>query len=286
MVWENITNQRKGQRMAAVSAVLIIVGLLLILPVGGSCADWVNGAMAPSAEGTRYAETVGQDGVTFNMDSTAFKDTGSFDSCYVWYNASGDKLYSNITHTAGVLTVTTESTSGNNTGNITADLSWAGNLPYYQIYFDYTALNLYQDNAVRIRLYIANIHVAAHEKTRTITLSAGGVTLFTTTIPSTDTDNYIDENITLNVNDLRNAIINTDGGETAYLKLIVKGVDNSLSVANSAVYAFNSSNLVARDDPVYIFAALAIAVAFVGAWAVQPHNTIPIGKGKPRAGGF
>ena len=286
MVWGNINQQRRSQRMAAFAAVCILVGLCLIIPIGASTADWLNSAWAPTAESSRYAETSGQDGVTFDMDSTAFKDTGSYDSCYIWYNASGDKLYSNITHTAGVLTVTTESTSGNATGNITNDLAWTGNLPYYQIYFDYTALQLYQDNAVRIRLYVSNIHVAAHEKTRTITLSSGGVTLYTTTIASTDTDNYIDENITLNVNDLRHAIINTGGGEEAYVKLIVKGVDDSLSIANCAVFAYNSSNLVARDDPLYIFAAIAIGFAFLGAWAVQPQNSIPmVGRG-PQKGGW
>ena len=267
-------NERTSQRKSAIVAIASVVAILLILPMGAGLADWQNEGGAPDAEGTRYAEITGQTGVTFDMDSTAFKNSGSFRSYYVWENASGDVHYSNVTHTAGVLSVTVNATSGLNSS---AYLSWAVAKPYYSLYLDYTALDAYNDNVVRIRLYISSLYVAANPYARTITLSAGGQTFYTTTLAKTDTDSYIDENITVGVNDLRRAIIEDGGGKTAFFNLKVTAQDTTLSIANSAMFAYSVTKLVQRDDYLMIFAAITMGALFVGSALVLPGVSLPIG---------
>lgn len=284
-MWENSNQARKSQRWSAILAVIILAGLLIVWPAGGGFGDWINATNAPATENERYKEADWQDDVTFNMDASAstFKNSGSYRTYYIWENASGDIHYSNITHTDGVLSVTETATSG---VNITGNISWAGDLPYYRIYFDYTAKQAYDDNVVRIKLYVGSIYVAANEKARTITLSAGDITFFTVTQAASDTDNYIDENITINVNDLRRAIINSGGGAEAYFKLTVTGVDETLTIAGSVMYTYDVTKLAGRDDALFFVGAIACAVALAGVFLVQPKYSLPLGGIKGKKGGF
>ena len=282
MVQESENKARKSQRMAALTAVLILVGLLVIWPVGGGFADWANAANAPTDATDRYEAVATQDTVTFDMDATAFKNSGSYKSYYIWENSSGDVHYSNLTNTAGLITVTEDSTAN---VEITGNISWNVN-PYFRIYFDYTAKQAYDDNVVRIRLYLSGVYVSAHEEARTITLTSGGVTFFTKTLPKTDTDTYVDENITINVNDLRRAIVNSGGGEEAYFKLKITAQDTTLSIANSMAYAYKVTKLTQRDDALFLIGAVACAITVSGIFLVQPKYSIPLGKSGTRKGGF
>jgi len=274
---------RKSQRKAAVVAVAILMGLLITWPIGGGFADWANASNAPTDAADRYEAVATQDTVTFDMDATAFKNSGSYKSYYIWENASGDVHYSNVTQTAGVLTVTATSTANL---AIIGNISWNVN-PYYRLYFDYTAKQAYDDNVVRIRLYLNGVYVAAHEEARTITLTSGGITFFTKTLPKTDTDAYIDENVTINVNDLRRAIVNSPGaGEEAYFMLKITAQDTTLSILNSMAYAYKVTKLTQRDDALFLVGVIAVAATAIGIFAVQPQYSIPIGKTGPKKGGF
>ena len=210
-MFEGTPQARKTQRMVCILAVIILVGLIILWPIGGGFADWMNGLNAPADESTRYTEADGQATVSFNMDSTQFKTSGSYRSQYIWQNASGHTNYNNVTHTAGVISVAILSTAGNYVNETGTFLgggpAWGNMHPEFIIYFDYTAKAAYADNVVRIRLYVSSLHVAGHLHGRSVTLSAGGITFFTTTFSSTSSKNYVDENISINTNDLRRAII-------------------------------------------------------------------------------
>lgn len=274
-MWDKIDSQRKSQRNSALMAIFIIVLLLVPIPIGAGFADWINGQNAPDDEASRYAEIDSQTGVTFNMDSTAFRNTGGYRSYYVWENASGDVYYCNVTHAAGVISVAANSTAGL---NHSSHLSWAVAKPYYSIYLDYTALQAYTDNVVRIRLYITGLYVAANAYARTITLSAAGQTFYTTTLAKTDTDNYMDVNISINTNDLRKAIIEDGGGKTAYFNLKVTAQDTTLSIANSAMYAYSVTKLAQRDDYVMYAGFIVAIIAWAGIFLVTPKYSLSIGK--------
>ncbi len=284
----NEIEQRKSQRWSAIMAVCILVGLLIMMPIGGGLADYMNSANAPEAEASRYALASAQSGVTVDIDADAFKATGGYASYYVTQNASGYTNYYNVTHSAGVISVATTDTNGLNNissaANYTANVSWTQMHPYFLIYFDYTAKSAYADNVVRIRLYVANLYVSAHAYARTITLSAGGQTFYTVTIAQTDTDNYIDENITINANDLRRAII--EAGINSYFTLKVTAQDKTLSIANSAIYTYNVAKLFSRDDALYIVGALSCAIMLAGVFLVQPRYSLPIGRKAPPRGGY
>jgi hypothetical protein len=251
-----------------------MVGLICLFPIGGAFADWINLSNAPDAEDSKYTELAA---TTFDMDSKAFKATGSYKSYYVWKNATSVTNYNNVTHTAGVISVTENSTVGNN-----ATITWSAMHPYFSIYFDWTAKQAYDNHVVRIHLYIGSLYVAAHAYARTITLSAGGQTFYTTTLAQTDADNYIDENFTINVNDLRRAII--DAGTNSYFHLQITAQDKSLTIAGSAMYKYNCTKLFGRDDALFFVGGLACALALAGIFLVQPQYSLPFG-GK-RKGGF
>jgi len=267
---------RHSQRMASVCAIAILVSLLLLLPIGGSFADYMNAANAPDAESTRYAEIS-----TFNMDTKAFKSDSSWKSYYIWKNATGYLNYNNVTHSAGVISVAENSTVNN---GITGNISWTQMYPYFEIYFDYTAKQAYDDNVVRIWLQLSSLYVSANAYARTITLSAGDVTFYTTTLAKTDTDNTIDTNITVDVNDLRSAIINAQNN--SFWKLTITSQDTTLSIAGSGMLAYNCNKLIGRDDALYLVVGLAAAAAFAGVFLVQPKYSLPFGGQKERKGGY
>lgn len=281
-MWDNLNNARRSQRMAALCAFSIMVLLILPFPIGGQLGTWMNSSLAPEDEGSRFAKIAGQSDVTFDMDSTAIRTgVSAYSSYYVWKNSSGYTNYCNVTHTSGVVSVTSTSTAGN---AITGNVSWAQMYPEYKIYFDYSAKDAYADNVARIRLYLSNLYVSGNAYARTITLSAGGVTLYETTLAKTDTDNYIDTNITVDVNDLRRAIIND--GSQSYFKLEVTAQDTSLSFANSAMYNYDVTKLTEHDDGLFIAGVIAVVLVWAGIFLVQPKYSLPIGKKKSTKGGF
>jgi hypothetical protein len=279
-MWENVNSQRRAQRYAAMSAAMILVALLVMWPVGGAAADWLNSTWAPTDEADRYQTVDTQDDVDFVMETGALKASGDEMSYYIWENSSGDVHYNNISNSAGSISVDSDTaTSG---VDITGNRSW-NVLPYFRIYFDYTALEAYEDNVVQIRLHIQQLD-PSQDKSRSITLSAGGVTFYSKSISASDTTDEIDKNITIDANQLREAIINA--GEKSYFKLIVKGVDDTIDISGSTMYTFASSNLVERDDPLMLFGALTIAATYLGIIAVQPHNSLPFSKKGTKKGGF
>lgn len=283
-MWDNINNARRSQRMAAFCA-LCILGLLIIpFPVGGQLADYLNGSLAPTDTDSRFTKIAGQDDVTFDMDSTAIRTgVSDYSSYYVWQNSTGYTNYCNVTHTAGVVSVTSSSTAGNDVTDATNGSDWTEMHPEFRIYFDYSAKEAYEDNVVRVRLYLSNLYVSGNTEARTITLTAGGVTFYTTTIGETDTDNYKDTNITIDVNDLRRAIINA--GDQSYFKLTVTAQDTSLSFAESAMYNYDVTKLTDRDDGLLVAGVIAVALAWAGVFLVQPRYSLPIGnKGKGKGG--
>jgi len=280
-MWENVAQARKSQRWAAIMAVCILTGLLILMPVGGAFADWLNSTNAPSEEEKRYDEITGQTGVDFDMDKTPFKNSGDYKSYYIWKNETGEKNYNNVTHTNGVISVQQKSTAGN---AIEGNISWNEMDPYFEIWFDYTAKEAYDDNVVRCRLYVTGIYVPAHKKDRTITFSAGDVEFYSVTIEKDDTDNTVDKNITINVNDLRRAIINK--GDQSYFKLVVTAQDTTMSIAGSAMYNYNCTKLFGRDDGLFFIGALCSAITFAGVFLVQPRYSLPFGGKKGKGGGF
>lgn len=272
---------RRSQRYSAMLAVAILASLVIIFPIAGNAADYLNGVNAPEDEDNRFSEITSQTDVTFDMDSTALKTGDGFKSYYVFYNASGYKNYCNITHTAGVASVTSTSTAGN---AITGNISWDDGLPYFELYFDYTAQDAYDDNVVRIWLQLDNLYQSSNNYARDITLSAGGITFYETTISKTDTDGDLDQNITIDVNDLREAIINK--GDDSYFCLKITAQDTTLTFAGSGYYAFNVTKLMNRDDALYFIGAIATALAFAGIFLVQPRYSLPFGQKTSKKGGY
>ena len=286
-MYDNLEKNRKSQRMSAILAVLIVLILVSLFPLGGALPDYMNESNAPANIADKYAETVAQSGVDFNMDSTAFLNKTGFNTYYVWKNATGYTNYNPVTHTAGVASVRYWSTAGNWIYNSTSateqNISWAQMHPYFEIYFAYTAKQAYDDNAVLIRLYVSSIYVSGNAQARTITLSAGDQTFYTITKAATDTDTYIDKNVTLDVNDLRRAIISA-GTDNCYFKLKITAQDYTLSIAGTGIYAYNAPKLFKRDDGLMIFGLIAVACVFLGVFLVQPKYSLPIGKKTPDKG--
>jgi len=278
-MWENASQGRKSQRNAAVLAVCILLGLLLMFPIGGGFGDWLNEINAPDSASTRYAEV----STSFDMDSAAFIASGTYKSYYMWKNSTGVLNYNNVSHTAGVISVTNLCPGGETSiiSNFTAgtsNVSWAMMKPYFSIYFGYSARNAYDDNVVLCRLRLASIYVSANAYARTITLSAADQVFYTVTQAQTDSDTYIDVNVSFNVNDLRRAII--AGGAESYFKLKVTAMDTSLSIASSGMFAYNVTRLTGRDDALFFIGALACALTLVGVPLVQPRYSLPFGGGK------
>jgi hypothetical protein len=273
---------RKSQRWATILAIAVLASLLVLLPVGGSFADGLNAINAPEEEADRYVEITSQDGVTFDMDSTSLKSSDGFESYYIWYNSSNVKNYNNISHSSGVVSVESTSTAEN---AINGNISWDDGLPYFELYFDYSAQDAYDDNVVRIWLQLDNLYQSSNNYARDIVLSAGGVTFYSKTISKDDTDGSLDENITINVNDLREAIINE--GEDSYFCLKITAQDTSLSFAGSGLYNYNVTRLFSRNDALYLVSGLATAISFAGVFLVSPKYSLPFGKTKSsKKGGY
>jgi len=271
---------RHAQRMSALLAICIIVGILIVLPIGGGFADWMNATNAPTdSVNNRYEEITQQTGVTYDIDSTQFKSTAGYRSYWIWENNSGYLNYNNVTQSAGVISTARISTAGNdlypaNVSNSTNN-TWAMT-PYYKIYLDYTAYQAYADNVVRIVFNMTGFTGFKTGVARSITLEAGGVTFFTLSRAATDGETLVAESVEIDTNDLRRAII--ESGDTSFFVLTIKNVGYSgANIVNSHVQAYHVEKLAQRDDGILIVGALAVGICIAGIFLVQPKYNLPIG---------
>lgn len=272
---------RRSQQAAAILAIIILSSLLLMFPVGGGFADYLNSIQAPEDETLRFKEANSWSTIDFDMDATAFKSNSGFKSYYVWYNTTGYKNYNNVTHTSGVISVNPTSTAGN---TIASNISWSQGDPYFEIVFDYTAKQMYDDNICKILLKLDSLYVSSHPKARTVTLTAGDVTLYSTTIAKTDTEGDLEQNITLDANKLREAIINK--GIKSYLTLKITGQDTTLTIAGSKTYTYNVTKLTGRDEALFFIGAITVAITFAGVFLVQPGYSLSFGRKNGKGGGY
>jgi hypothetical protein len=178
---------------------------------------------------------------------------------------------------------------------------WDNGFPYWEVYFNYTAKDAYDDGVVKFAL---NLGAAASwenatggkqllskpdssdddREVVTVTFSAGGVTFFSETL-ATSSDGDVEENITVDVNDLRMAIMNS--GVESFFKLKVTGHDvRPIDMTGSAFYSYNVNKLFGRDDGLYIVSMISVICAALGIFLVQPRYSLPFGNVKTRKRGY
>jgi hypothetical protein len=301
MVFENQTPTRKAQNMAALLAIILLLGIILPIPIGAGFADWINSVNAPDKIDTRFTEID-----TFDFDSGELEDGTGYKPYFYWWNdTDASKNKHNVSMATYKLTPDVLSTDGNQYNNsLTTDdgPEWDNNFPYWEVYFNYTAKEAYEDNVVKFSLKLGAVSSwgnatggkellskpDASDDDRepvTVTLSAGGVTLYKKTL-STSSDGDVEINTTLDINDLRRAIIN-DGVES-YLKLKVTGHDaRPIDMTGSALYSYNVNKLFGRDDGLYLVSMISVICAALGIFLVQPRYSLPFGdKTKTRKRGY
>jgi len=291
MVFENQTPTRKAQNMAAILAVIVLIGVLISAPVGAGFADWINSVNAPDSIDQKYIETN-----EFDFDGTNnLGHTTGYKPYFYWWNGTGTKNKHNITTATYRLTPDLLSTDGNQYDN--SDTSddgpdWDEGVPYWEIYFNYTALDAYKDNIVQIRLNLDSCDSCWENCTHgrgllsapdasdgddrepvTVTLSAGDITFFKETLSSSE-DGTVEEQITVDVNDLRRAIINE--GVESFFVLKVTGHDvRQINMQDSGMYAYNVQKLFDRDDGLYLACTIAALCSALGIFLVQPRYNLP-----------
>jgi hypothetical protein len=316
MVFEGQSQFRKAQNMSALLAMIILIGVILPIPIGAGFADWVNGVNAPVAIDDKYAEIS-----TFDLDSATLYSGSGYKAYYYWWNGSADQNKHNVTLTAATHNLTANHLSKdddntyNNYNETTSDdqPDWSEGRPYWEVYFNFTAQDAYTDNVVRLRLVLDtstnNLSVGAgagpftqarggkglistsaddgdidDRESCTVTLTAGGVTFYETTLSATG-DGEVDTNITITTNDLRQAIMN--GGAEAFFKLKVTGHDiRPIEMDGSAFYSYNVNRLFGRDDGLYLVSMISVICAALGIFLVQPRYSLPIGRTGGKRRGF
>ena len=102
--------------------------------------------------------------------------------------------------------------------------------------------------------------------------------------PKTDTEGDLDVNITLDVNLLRQSIINK--GINSYWCLKITAQDTSLTLAGSGMYTYNVTKLTGRDEALLFVGAIVCAITFAGVFLVQPGYSLPFGSRKSSGGGY
>ena len=306
MVFENQNPGRRAQNMSALLALIIMLGILLPIPLGAGFADWMNSTNAPTNIDQKYI--VG----AFNLtgDDALYTGTG-YTPLFTWYNGSDSPLNEvNVTMDGDMLTTGDElSIDENNPYDLSAtgdaEIDWAASgTPFWLVYFNYTAKEIYADSIVKICIkmtspdtndagpdpynnvtdgkamlsYPNGDYDADELQTVTVELSAGGVSLATWSLTKED-NGKIDENVTLDPNVLREAI--TLGGDTSFLMLKVTGHDiRDIDMDGSAVYTYNVAKLFNRDDGLILTSVISIIAAALGIVLVQPKYNLPIGGGK------
>jgi hypothetical protein len=310
MVFENQHPQRKAQNMAALLALVILIGVILPIPIGAGFGDWLNSTNAPTNIDLKYKEIA-----TFSVTGDALLDITGYRPVFVWWNDSSDGQQNkhNASMTASVLSATHKSNVDsewqyyNNTDTADNGPEWDNGVPYWDVYFNYTAKAAYADNVIQlgIKMTAANALVSAGtaDKTEvvdgkallsapkagddkepvTIELTAGGVTFFTDTLAVTG-DGKIDTNITITTEALRMAIIG--GGDESYFHLKITGHDvRPIDMSGSAMYCYNTGKLFGRDDGLYVTTMISIICAALGIFLVQPKYNLPLGTGRGQGRG-
>ena len=303
MVFEGQSQFRKAQNMAALLALIILVGVVLPIPIGAGFADWVNEVNAPVAIDDKYAEIS-----TFDFDSAALYTGSGFKPYFYWYNGSDSGMNKhNVTMVAATHNLTANHLSAdddntyavNVTGNDAPD--WSEGRPYWEVYLNYTAVDAYDDNVVRFRIYMDSPNTLAagagaactnvtggkgllstedgdgdDREAVSVAFTAGGVTFYETTLAATG-DGEIDLNVSVDTNDLRQAIMNA--GAEAFFKIKVTGHDiRPIDMTGSAFYSYNVAKLFGRDDGLYLVSMISVICAALGIFLVQPRYSLPIGR--------
>lgn len=293
--------------MAELLAIIILLGVILPIPLGAGFADWMNEVNAPVALDQKYAEVAG-----FEYGTSAVYDTTGYKSYFFWYdNTDGTEAWQKHAVTMDAtpkLIANNESTEGagyNNTDTEAMD-DWDNGFPYWEVYFNYTAMDAYADGLIRIVLELdssdeeyddAPNYVAAggtgllsepeedeDKEIVTVTLSAGGVVFYSETLATTSTGD-VEADFIVDVNDLRQAII--ADGPLSFFKLRVVGHDvRPIEMGDSGFYTYNAPKLFARDDGLYLAAMISTILAALGIFLVQPHYSLPVGTGKNRKRGY
>jgi hypothetical protein len=211
-----------------------------------------------------------------------------------------------VTH---ALTATELSEDDNNYYNLSASgdaqPDWSAGVPYWEVWFNYTAKQAYADNVVKIDLNLdsANTYATANTDASgdgllskdedgdmdnyacTITLTAGGVTLYEATITEDSDDTNIEAKVDIMLDDLRLAII--DSGDQSFFKLKVTGHDiRAIDMTDSAMFSYNVAKLFSRDDGLYLTAIISLIAAALGIFLVQPKYSLPMGRNTPRRRGY
>ena len=311
MVFENQHPGRKAQNMAALLAIVILLGILLPIPLGANLGDWLNEQNAPTNIDTKYAPLAD---ATFNLtDTGALYTATGYKPLFTWHNHSdnGNTNEVNVTMVDGVLT-TEDRTSidDNQVYNLSAAdpdyPDWDNGEPTWTMFFNITAKEMYADGVVQIGMVVTSPNTANapnevtdgkallsfkdkdydtdEYSTVTYTLSAGGVELKAWKLTSSG-NGKIDENFTVSTDLLRQCII--AGGDTSFLKLEVKGHDiRDIDMTGSGIYTYNAVKQFSRDDGLVFMSLISIIVAAIGIFLVQPKYNLPIGQGRGRGRRF
>jgi hypothetical protein len=303
-MFEGQSQFRKAQNMAALLAIIILIGIILPIPIGAGFADWMNSVNAPVSIDDKYAETD-----QFDWDGAALETSTGYKPYFYWWNASGNTNKHNVTMDTRALTAAGTSKDDNNVYLMNAsyasisddsEVDWDEGIPYWEVYFNYTAKDAYADNIVRIGIALDSVNTwasggsnvtkgdsllsygdytddADEVKTCTVELSAGDVVFYSKTLSySGDEDGEIEVNFTIETNDLRQAIMN--GGAQSYWKLKVRGHDiRPISMDGSSFQAYNVNRLFGRDDGLYLVSMISVICAALGIFLVQPRYSLPIG---------
>lgn len=313
MVFEGQTQFRKAQNMAALLALIILIGVILPIPIGAGFADWMNSVNAPVEIDDKYTEIN-----TFDMDDAALEDGTGYKPYFYWVNASGDQQKHSVYMNGGFITAANVSKDDDqayimvpNYEDVAEALlgddshvEWEGNPdPHWIVYFNYTAKDAYEDNVVRMKLNItsasesdadllpSNVTIAGKgliscseddatrdKETCTVTFTAEGMDgtpLYKKTL-SADGDGDVEELITIDTNWLREAVMNE--GATSFFKLEIWGHDiRDVDISDSEMQSYNVNRLFGRDDGLYLVAMISVISAALGIFLVQPRYSLPIG---------
>lgn len=303
-MFEGQSQFRKAQNMAALLAIIILIGIILPIPIGAGFADWMNSVNAPVSIDEKYTEIS-----EFDWDGSNLETSTGYKPYFYWWNASGNTNKHNVSMSTKLLTANGASKDDNNVYLMNAtyptladdsEADWDEGIPYWEVYFNYTAKDAYADNVIRIGLtldspndwasggsnvtkgdsllsYADYTDDADEVKTCTVELSAGDVVFFSKTLSySGDEDGEIEKNFTIDVNDLRTAIMNQ--GAQSYWKLKVRGHDiRPIDMDGCSFQSYNVNRLFGRDDGLYLVSMVSVICAALGIFLVQPRYSLPIG---------
>ena len=251
--------EKKRQIVAGVVATLVVL-IATILPAAFVGAPgYLNATFAdPDA---KYVEDS-----NFDMDGNSALVSGK--SFVYWYNSSGYLNKNNISLASGVESIDTNSTAGNNMTTI----DWNEGTPYHKLTFAFTAKDALDDGVAKIQLKVSGF---LSNKAHTITLSVGGVTLYTTTISKTDTTRTINKTVWVSPYQLMQAVVN-EGVDESYFVLTVTGQnDTALTLSGSAMYVYNCTNPVSMDTALTLGGAVTMLYLFIAAMYAQPRYALP-----------